>query len=94
MPGWQQTGSPDDWNSDDHSGDLWKIWSSFYHHPGPGHWRHVPCYVWNDRSSGNIQPPGKHISLFKNIYLIWSAVLFEAPHECSEVALSLEKSRT
>lgn len=54
MPGWQQTGPPDDRPSDDRPGDLWEIWSSFYHHPRPGHWRHVPRYVWNDRSSGDI----------------------------------------
>lgn len=63
-PGWQQTGPPDDWDSDDCPGNIWKIWSSFYYHPRPGHWRHVPRYVWNDRSSGHIQPPGKHISIF------------------------------
>lgn len=31
--GWQQAGPPDDWNTDDCPGDLWEVWSSFYHHP-------------------------------------------------------------
>ena len=63
MSGWQQTGHPDDWDPDDLTGDLWEIWSSFYYHPRPGHWRHVSRHVWNDSSSGDIQSPGEHISL-------------------------------
>lgn len=75
MPGWQQTGPPDDRHSDDRPGDLWEIWSSFYHHPRPGHWGNVPCYVWNDCSGGDIQPPGKNIPT----YCIIMAVLKQPP---------------
>lgn len=64
LPGWQQTGSTDDWHTHDHPGNLWKVWSCFYHHPRPGHWRNVSRYVWNDCSGGDIQPSGKHISIF------------------------------
>lgn len=69
MPGWQQTGPPDGRDSDDHPGDLWEIRSSFYHHPRPGHRRHVPRNVWNDRSSGNIQPPGIIIAILLQNHL-------------------------
>lgn len=63
MSGWQPTGPPDDRPSDDRPGNLWEIWGSFYHHPWPSYRRHVPHYVWNDCSSGDIQPPGKLISI-------------------------------
>lgn len=59
MAGGQQTGPPDDWNSHADSGNLWKIWSSFYYHSRACHRRDVPCYVWNDCGCGNIQPSGK-----------------------------------
>lgn len=76
ISGWQQTGHPDNWDPDDLTGDLWEIWSSFYYHPWPGHWRHVPRHVWNDSSSGDIQSPGKHISLLYHILFnasdVWS----------------------
>ncbi len=61
MAGWQQAGPPDDRHTDDRSGNLWEIRSSFYHHPRPSDRRHVPRYVWNDCGSGDIQPPGKDI---------------------------------
>lgn len=56
--GWQQTSPPDNWHSHDHPGDLWEVWSSFHNHSRPSHRRDVPCYVWNDCSSGDVQPPG------------------------------------
>lgn len=64
-PGWQPTSPPNNWTSDDHSGGIWKIWSGFHHHPWPGHRRHVPRYVWNDCSSGNLQPAGEHFFLHR-----------------------------
>lgn len=69
LTGGQQTGPPDDRSSHAHSGNLWKIWSSFHHHSRACHRRDVPRYVWNDCSCRNIQPSGKCFLQLSHIHL-------------------------